>query len=60
VIAAFSPDGCRVVTASYDSTARVWNADGSGEPVMLRHAKPVRFAAFSPVERRLVTALYGV
>ena len=25
--AAFSPDGTRVVTASYDHTARVWDAD---------------------------------
>ncbi|WP_433928231.1 CHAT domain-containing protein [Sorangium cellulosum] len=31
----FSPDGKRVVTASQDGTARVWNADGTGAPVVL-------------------------
>ena len=47
--AAFSPDGTRIVTASEDKTARVWRADGSGEP-----AGPARprgcghSAAFSP------------
>ncbi|WP_304988748.1 WD40 repeat domain-containing protein, partial [Corallococcus sp. CA049B] len=34
--AAFSPDGERVVTASWDGTARVWRADGTGMPVVLR------------------------
>ncbi len=34
--AAFSPDGKRIVTASWDKTARVWNADGTGEPLVLR------------------------
>jgi WD40 repeat protein len=30
--AAFSPDGKRIVTASRDNTARVWDAD-TGKPI---------------------------
>ena len=30
---AFSPDGSKIATASWDSTARVWAADGTGEPI---------------------------
>ncbi|MEZ4310959.1 MAG: hypothetical protein R3F14_23200 [Polyangiaceae bacterium] len=45
----FSPDGERVVTASADSTARVWNADGTGVPLVPRgHDNRVSSAAFSP------------
>jgi serine/threonine protein kinase len=33
--AAFGPDGRRVVSASRDRTARVWNAGGTGEPIVL-------------------------
>jgi WD40 repeat protein len=55
--AAFSPDGTRVVTASYDGTARVWRSDGSGRPIVLRgHTGSVRCAAFSPDGSRVVTA----
>jgi dipeptidyl aminopeptidase/acylaminoacyl peptidase len=55
--AAFSPDGRRVVTASADSTARVWEAD-TGKPVggPLQHQERVYTAAFSPDGRRVVTA----
>ncbi|WP_437932630.1 hypothetical protein WMF37_11420 [Sorangium sp. So ce291] len=53
----FSADGQRVVTASLDKTARVWNADGSGTPVVLRgHEDVVRSAVFSADCRRIVTA----
>jgi WD40 repeat protein len=47
--AAFSPDGLRVVTASADGTARVWDAE-SGKPVSapLQHQGKVFSAAFSP------------
>jgi WD40 repeat protein len=55
--AAFSPDGRLVVTASWDNTARVWEA-GTGKPVAapLRHKGPVNYAAFSPDGRLVVTA----
>jgi WD40 repeat protein len=55
--AAFSPDGSRVVTASWDKTARVWDGR-TGQPLMpeLRHNGVVWSAAFSPDGSRIVTA----
>jgi WD40 repeat protein len=54
---AFSPDGARVVTASWDYTARVWNA-ATGEPIAILKTpeKLVNSAAFSPDGARVVTA----
>ncbi|XXT20325.1 protein kinase [Sorangium sp. So ce429] len=55
--ARYGPDGRRIVTASWDRTARVWNADGTGEPLILRgHTDRVSSAAFSPDGKRIVTA----
>ena len=55
--AAFSPDGTRIVTASWDKTARIWNAQ-SGEQIatLAGHKKAVYSAAFSPDGTRIVTA----
>src|SRR5204863_189768 len=55
--AEFSPDGRRVVTASADNTARVWDTS-TGKPITppLKHNGPVFHAAFSPDGRRVVTA----
>jgi WD40 repeat protein len=61
VAAAFSPDGTRVVTASADHTARVWDAR-TGKPLTepLAHQDAVRVAAFSPDGTRVVTASSGL
>ena len=55
--AAFSPDGKRVATASWDRTARIWDAR-TGRPVTppLRHREKVLNVAFSPDGSRVVTA----
>jgi len=54
---AFDPKAKRLVTASSDDTARVWNVDGSpsdAEP--LQHAADVVYAEFSPDGRFVATA----
>ncbi len=55
--AAFSPDGTRIVTASDDGTARVWDAR-TGQQVLLLsgHTDRVLSAVFSRDGRRIVTA----
>ena len=56
--AVFSPDGKRIVTASSDKTARVWDAATGqliGEPLK-GHDEAVYSAAFSPDGQRIVTA----
>jgi len=55
--AAWSPDGSRIVTASQDGTARIWNAK-SGAPlaVLKGHTGSVNSAAWSPDGTRIATA----
>jgi WD40 repeat protein len=55
--AAFSPDGVRVVTASGDNTARLWDAaTGALLAVLHGHTHLVRSAVFSPDGVQVVTA----
>jgi WD40 repeat protein len=54
---AFSPDGARIVTASGDDTARVWDAASGRVLARLEgHEVNVTSAAFSPDGARIVTA----
>jgi WD40 repeat protein/serine/threonine protein kinase len=55
--AQFSADGSRLVTASDDHTARLWDiATGTAVGAPLRLEGPVLYAVFSPDGRRVVTA----
>jgi WD40 repeat protein len=55
--ATFSPDGKRIVTASGDNTARIWDAaTGKTMAVLSGHSDRVYSAAFSSQGDRIVTA----
>jgi hypothetical protein len=55
--AAFSPDGQRIVTASRDHTARIWDAaTGKTIAALEGHTDAVLTAVFSPDGQRIVTA----
>jgi len=57
VSAAFSPDGRRIITSSYDKTARVWDAaTGLELQTLSGHTDWLQAAAFSPDGQRIVTA----
>ena len=54
--ASFSPDGSRIVTASQDNTAKVWDANTAAELLTLKgHTNWVYSASFSPDGLRIVT-----
>ena len=55
--ATLSPDGSRILTASADNTARIWEA-ASGKPLatLEGHTSIVTCAAFSPDGSRILTA----
>jgi eukaryotic-like serine/threonine-protein kinase len=55
--AAYSPDGTRIVTASNDKTARIWDARaGLQLTVLTGHGGSVYCAAYSPDGSRIFTA----
>ena len=57
--AVFSPDGRRIVTASFDHTARIWDAaSGLLLAALDGHSAGLRGVAFSPDGSRIVTASY--
>ncbi|UQA55189.1 protein kinase domain-containing protein [Polyangium aurulentum] len=54
---AWSPDGKHIASASRDKLARIWRADGAGEPLLLRgHDNAVNAVGWSPDGKRVVTA----
>jgi WD40 repeat protein len=55
---AFSHDDRQIVSASSDMTLRVWNSNGSGQPLVIRHNAFVNAAAFSPDDQHIVSVSY--
>jgi WD40 repeat protein len=57
--AEFSPDGTKVVTASSDDTARIWDAtSGDTIYILAGHTKAISDANFSPDGNKVATASY--
>ena len=54
--AAFSPDGARILTASADKTAKLWDAASGKLIASFAHQDEVNDAAFSPDGARILTA----
>ncbi len=54
----FSPDGSKIVTASDDKTARVWDVQGHLLHQLTGHQKLVISASFSPDGSKIVTASF--
>ncbi|RWX70047.1 hypothetical protein EN780_04495 [Mesorhizobium sp. M4B.F.Ca.ET.089.01.1.1] len=55
--AAFNPTGDRIVTASYDKTAAVWDISSGAETAVLKgHEEALERAEFSPDGSRILTA----
>jgi hypothetical protein len=55
--AAFSPDGTRILTASDDGTARVWDPESGAEILTFKgHAERITSATFTPDGKRVLTA----
>jgi len=56
VSARFSPDGKKIVTASWDETARIWDATTGKELHVLRgHTRALATALYSPDGKRVLT-----
>jgi WD40 repeat protein len=51
----FSPDGTRLLSASYDSTLRIWDVESGKELKQIQAHKPLYSAAFSPDGKRIVS-----
>jgi hypothetical protein len=54
--AVFSPDGKRILTASSDGTAKLWDAGGKLLADLNKHKGAVLSAVFSPDGKRILTA----
>jgi WD40 repeat protein len=57
---AFSPDGKRIVSGSYDKTLRLWDVQ-TGQPIgqpLQGHGDVVNSVAFSPDGKRIVSGSY--
>src|SRR6516162_5704151 len=54
--AAFSPDGTRILTASADRTAKLWDATSGKLIASFEHLSSVLHALFSPDGARILTA----
>src|SRR6185437_1023281 len=54
---AWSPDGARIASASYDDTVQVWDAANGGHPLAYRgHTREALAVAWSPDAKRIASS----
>jgi WD40 repeat protein len=51
----FSPDGRNIITASNDTTARIWDVTTGEKIATLYHRAPVKFAGYNPDGNHIIT-----
>ena len=52
---AFSPDGSKIVSGSFDNTVRLWNSAGTPISTLEGHTQPVTSVAFFPDGNKIVS-----
>ncbi len=58
VSVSFSPDGKRIISSSWDNTARLWDAESGKQQLKVEHEAEVHAVQFSPEGKLFATGSF--